>query len=157
MSTSIQPIQLRSLVSLRKLFVDALSTDFGYFPANYHSEVLAQNRLHHFALALARPDRILLGAYRSRNLVGYSISDCSGHTAFLFWIYMIPELRGQGLGKQLLRATEQACRNKGKDNMQLVTHDHRDYYQKNGFGWVDTVTESDNNITMHLMEKQLHV
>jgi N-acetylglutamate synthase-like GNAT family acetyltransferase len=76
--------------------------------------------------------------------------------AFLFWIYIIPTLRGRGTGKQLLQSTEQACAQKGHTSLQLVTHNHREYYQKNGFDWSDTVVESDNNITMHLMEKQLH-
>ena len=155
MTIAVRPVSWAYLAQLRNLFAIALASDFGYFPQSYHRAVLAQNQLYHFVIAWLKPSRVLLGAYEGNQLVGYSISDCHSDGAFLFWIYLAPRLRGQGVGRELLAATEAACQRCGAAHLQLATHDHQDYYQRQGFRLVDTVTESDQQVPMQIMEKSL--
>jgi GNAT superfamily N-acetyltransferase len=156
MSVDIRPVSLLGLTQLKTLFETALASDFDYFPASYHRAVLSQNRLRHFVRAWTKPHRLLLGVYQAGELVGYSITDCRGDEAFLFWVYLRPELRGQGIGRQLLAMTEKACSRSGSNRLQLATHRHHDYYAHQGFTQVKVVTESDAKVAMYIMEKPLN-
>lgn len=156
MAVMIRPVKIRDISQLKALFDSALSQDFGYFPASYHRQVLAQNRKHHFVLACLKPTRILLGVFQEGKLLGYSISDCRAGEAFLFWIYLAPNQRKQGIGKLLLQSTEAACQAQGARLLQLATHGHHDYYQQHGFEQVGSVVESEAQVPMYIMEKALN-
>lgn len=80
-----------------------------------------------FEAELARPESVLLIAELGDAPAGYafvrvekeSLEDLRGRSAWLHDIFVDPEARGQGIGKQLVEAAIKAARSLGSDNLML--------------------------------------
>jgi ribosomal protein S18 acetylase RimI-like enzyme len=134
-TVTIRPLRLHEVSSLRRLFVQALESDFSYFPAGYIKQVKKANTSLKFlrAVTIGRR-RLVLVAVQGGELSGFAISsshrDGMGH---LYWLYVKPEVRNRKIGRQLLQATLGEMQRRRMAAMELVTHNFEGYYAKNGF------------------------
>jgi ribosomal protein S18 acetylase RimI-like enzyme len=78
----------------------------------------------------------------------------SGLECYLAELYVVPPLRGRGLGRALLEAAMDLARERGADHMDLGTSESdvaaRALYERSGF----TNRESDGSI-MYVYEREL--
>ena len=122
-------------ITLSRLFRRALQNDFAYYSDDFLAATRSQNTPARLALASLRSDRLLLGLWTGRDLVGYLIgatrpgSDCGD----IFWLFVEPEHRGHGLGADLLAAAIRWLQDKNLRSVELVTYDHASFYEKQGF------------------------
>ena len=131
---TIDDIKPKHTPELRRLFKRAVAEDFSYFPAQYQHKVLRDNNLPRLFVASIRPSRILLGARKGDQLIGYVIAGVNGDdTGKIYWLYVSPEGRGMNLGASLLKRALKEMRGRGMNRASLVTHDYADYYKKFGF------------------------
>lgn len=125
----------QQVVALSRLFADALEKDFAYYGADYLRATKRQNTVSKLALGSVRPNRLLLGLWAKRTLVGYIIgstrpgSDCGD----IFWLYVEPAHRGRGLGADLLNEAFRWLQAKQLRAVELVTYDHAPFYERYGF------------------------
>jgi len=132
--TTIDTIKPKHTAELRRLFKRAVAEDFNYFPAEYQQKVLRDNNLPRLFVATLRPSRILLGARKGNQMIGYVIAGINGNdTGKIYWLYVSPEGRGLNLGQGLLKRALKEMRARGMQRASLVTHDYADYYKKFGF------------------------
>ncbi len=141
---------------LHNLFVHALETDFAYFSPVYREEVRNTNRVSRLRLATIHPQRLVLGLYNQAELIGYSISGIqANNTAFLFWMYVNSDYRGQGYGRDLLISTEDTLRQKRVDAISLITHNQQHFYERHGFEFDKILPEYIAGVDMYSMQKRL--
>ncbi|HSX14695.1 MAG TPA: GNAT family N-acetyltransferase [Candidatus Saccharimonadales bacterium] len=132
--THIASINPGQVSQLHRLFQSAVASDFSYFPGPYRAQVLRENSLIRLLVAAFRPSRILLGAWRNGELVGYIIGVTNGNaSAKIYWLYVRPDARGAKLGTKLLDSFVEVVRSRGMERISLVTHNYEDYYRKYGF------------------------
>jgi ribosomal protein S18 acetylase RimI-like enzyme len=155
-SVNIKKVPIRHTKSLNKLFNYALISDFGYFNNSYLETVSRANRPLKLATAIIHPSRLVLGVYNSSGLVGYSISTIQpNQTAYLFWLYINPNLRGEGIGKQLLNDTESHLLAKKVTLLELVTHNQAEFYLRQGFEKNQVLPDYLAGVDMYAMKKRL--
>lgn len=130
----ISPVKTRQLRSLRRLFASATRSSFGYLPQKQLKQTLRSNNLRRLTLSKLRPSRLVLVAANGQ-LVGYSIAAFDGDSAHLYWLYVDPDQRGRNIGLKLLGATLRWAEAGGANKLVLATHDHRRYYERQGFKW----------------------
>ena len=153
-STAIKPIKIRDLSKLRKLFKKALIRDFAYFPGEYLEEVERENTLFKFLKAKQNSQRLLLGLFEGKRLIGYAIADVSKpDDNFIFWLYVIDESRGSGHGKDLLKDVLSRMHKKGATEVKLMTHQLQDFYKSSGFDIFNENKDLFEGITMYEMRK----
>ena len=154
----VKQIKPKGVLSLSRLFKKALQQDFSYFPSKYLKEVKRLNSYSRLLRASTDKKRQLLGLYDGRKLVGYSISGISSsNEGYIFWVYIRPEMRGLGFGKELIQKTLTNLKKSGVSNVQLMTHQFEDFYKSMGF---DTIYKNDelfNEIVMYEMAKEIDV
>lgn len=120
---------------LSRLFAAALEKDFAYYSDDYLLATRRQNTAPRLALGSLRGNRLLLGLWFGRRLVGYLIgatrpeSDCGD----IFWLYVDPAHRGYGLGAALLNDSVAWLRDKRCNAVELVTYDHAPFYERQNF------------------------
>ncbi len=140
---------------LRRLFKQAVETDFNYFPAYYQRRVLNQNTVPKLLVASVRPTRAMFGVHLSGQLNGFVIGNMPGdRTGQIHWLYTAPHHRSQGLGGLLLNRILDYFREYGCTRAVLVTHNFQSYYAKRGFV-LDKVSREFERIDMHLMSLNL--
>ena len=140
---------------LRRIFKQAVATDFNYFPEHYQREVLDQHRTWRLARAAWQPDRLLLAAKVSSQIVGFMIGSRPPQgPAQVYWLYVAPEFRSGGVGGRLLRDSLQRLKADGARQVALATYRHHDYYARKGFK-VTHKEEQFPGIVMHIMSKDL--
>jgi GNAT superfamily N-acetyltransferase len=152
MQTQVRPVRLRDLPRLRRLFRQAAGTSFSYLK-DHHHYIVAQNNLPRLAVAWLRPSRMLIGIYHEDRLKGYAIGSSQGPTAQLYWLYVLPELRGHNAGLQLINASIEHAQRRGAGRMVLATHSHHDYYQRQGFNRVQN--QEVHGVPMDIMRLEL--
>lgn len=105
----------------------------------------------------------LLAQQKGRN-VGYAglIPDNEKHTAQLSKFYLLQQLRGQGLGRELMRHIEALCQNRQITRIWLTVNRHNEApiaaYKKMGFIRTDEVIQDIGAgyvMDDFIMEKQL--
>ena len=70
--------------------------------------------------------------------MGYAIGSRTSKEAYLYWLYVAPDIRGQNVGLRLLSQVCREMERRNVDSLTLVTHDHRNYYQRQGFKYQDS-------------------
>jgi predicted N-acetyltransferase YhbS len=138
---AISEASLPSLPHLRRLFVGAVQNHFQYFPEHIQRRVIREHSLWRLALAAVDPRRVVLVARSDKRIIGYAIgaSPAVG-PAQLFWLYVEPDQRGKNLGLSLLSRMLKTLGAKGAAEVSIATHDHRRYYERQGFKWVRHTT-----------------
>ncbi|MBD9423837.1 GNAT family N-acetyltransferase [Pseudomonas sp. PDM15] len=56
---------------------------------------------------------------------------------WLACVYVLPEMRGQGMAERLIESIYVAARERGYHCLYLHTHDRADYYAKRGWQWLE--------------------
>ena len=133
----ISEARLHQLPALNRLFVGAVHKHFGYFPSDVRSRVIHDHSLLRLILASADRRRVVLVARAGRRIVGYAIgASPSIGPAQLFWLYVEPDHRGANTGLSLLSRMIKLLGTKGAEVVSIATHDHRRYYERQGFKFV---------------------
>lgn len=127
---TIRPINVADILKLKKAFRRALYEDFSYFPGEYISKVERENSLSKLIKAKLSRGRMLLGIYEGRHMIGYAIADTTIATdSDIFWFYMVPEKRGQGLGRVFFSELLDIMHQHGSKHIYLITHNQRKFYE----------------------------
>jgi N-acetylglutamate synthase-like GNAT family acetyltransferase len=145
---------LKDLRALRRLFIEALASDFYYFSPAYITTISRQNSLLHMSMSRLRRRRVVLVAMADNKLVGYVIGHVpSSRHGQLSWLYVEPSYRKSGLGNRLLTEALRQLRRNGATSVILATHNFAPYYQKRGFN--ELRVEESHGLPMHIMEYDL--
>jgi ribosomal protein S18 acetylase RimI-like enzyme len=148
--THIALVRTRDLPQLKRLFEQAVRDHFAYFPAGVQNDVIRGHSLIKLAKAKYDPRRIVLVARRGPRIVGYCIAAVPSHgPSQLFWLYVEPDHRGINLGLSLLSRTLKLMAAKGARDIFIATHDHRRYYERQGFKFSDRTIQQ--GIPMDIM------
>jgi N-acetylglutamate synthase-like GNAT family acetyltransferase len=136
--TIITEASLIHLPALSRLFAEAVRVHFAYFPAEIQDRLIREHGLYNFAKAVIHPRRIVLVARQGRRIIGYALGHVpeSGEGQ-LYWLYVDPAHRGQNTGLSLLSRMLKTQGRKGAHQVMLATHDHRRYYERQGFIFVE--------------------
>ena len=127
-----------SLPALNRLFVNAVHNHFQYFPDHVRQRVIRDHSLWRLALAAADPRRVVLTAKQDHRIIGYAIgAKPTTGPAQLYWLYVEPDHRGSNIGLSLLSRMLKHLGAKGATDVSIATHDHRRYYERQGFKWVN--------------------
>jgi ribosomal protein S18 acetylase RimI-like enzyme len=131
----ISSLSFAKIPALSRLFAEAVSRNFGYFPEWYQREIVREHSAMHLLLGYLHPSRIILTARDAdRNLVGYAIGRAfRGGTGQIYWLYVDPSFRGRNTGLSLLAQMLRSQERKGAHAVSLATHDYRRYYERQGF------------------------
>ncbi len=126
-----------SLPALNRLFTDAVAIHFSYFPPAVQKRVIDDHSVFRLILATLDPHRVILVARTKGKIIGYAIgaAPASG-PAQLFWLYVDPDYRGANTGLSLLSRMLRHLQTKGAQVVSIATHDHRAYYERQGFKFV---------------------
>lgn len=137
---TIRPLRLRESRALGRLFRAAVEQHFSYFPVDYQRRVIADHSVWRLALAALNPRRLLLVAQSTEGIIGYAIGSVpTSGTGQLYWLYVEPGRRGSNVGLSLLSRMLKLQRELGAHEVTLATHDHRRYYERQGFVWRRTI------------------
>lgn len=147
----ISQASVASLPSLNRLLVRAVQKYFTYFPESVRNQVIKEHSVKNLLLAALDPRRVVLVARMDGEIVGYSIGAApTTGPAQLFWLYVEPAHRGDNIGLSLLSRTLKLLAKRGADSVSIATHDHRRYYERQGFKFVrKSVVEG---VNMDVME-----
>ncbi len=152
----IAAIKLWQAIPLKKLFDDALKLDFSYFPVSYIEHARRQNSLARLVNATMKQDRILLGLWLDRLLIGYSIAKISPQQrAYIFWLYVSPQFRGQGYGRQLLDSSIKILDDRSVNRVELITHNRKNFYLASNFVVDRLVKNFIDNVDVYMMSREL--
>ena len=126
-----------SLPALNRLFTCAVHDHFGYFPSVVRERVIREHSVQKLFLATLDSRRVILTARQGSKIVGY----CFGAVpkrgpAQVFWLYMDPDYRGENIGVALLTRMLHLLEDRGAKTISIATHDHRRYYERQGFKFV---------------------
>jgi ribosomal protein S18 acetylase RimI-like enzyme len=132
--TVIAQATVPSLPALTRLFTQATQQHFDYFPLAVRKRVISEHSVHKLLLATLDSRRVVLTARQDRRIVGY----CLGATpktgaAQIYWLYVDPDHRGSNIGLSLLSRMLKLLGQKGARDVSIATHDHRRYYERQGF------------------------
>lgn len=149
-------IKPKDAFKLKKLFKKALFSDFSYFPGEYLERVDRSNSLPRLLRASLQKKKVLLGLFEENKLHGYVIADASDPGAsYVFWVYVNPEMRNSGWGKELLNETILRLKNLGSQKVGLITHQFEGFYKSLGFDTINKNTNLFDDITMYEMVKKI--
>lgn len=152
--TTIKKIPVHHGGRLHYLFDRALEQDFAYFSPAYRQNVRYTNSRLKMQIGTIHPKRLFLGLYNNGELNGYSISSVQpGMQAFLYWLYIAPDMRKQQLGNTLLHETEAHLKTRKVDTISLITHNQQRFYERNDYILNKILTEVDAGVDMYLMSK----
>ncbi len=150
----IAPASVTSLRALRQLFVQAVDRHFDYFPVAVQRRVVRDHSLPQLLKATLDPRRVILTAKADGKLIGYAIGAApTNGPAQLFWLYVDPEFRGSNTGLSLLSRMLKVLAGKGAGEVSIATYDHRSYYERQGFQYVETTIV--NGVQMDIMTFKL--
>ncbi len=139
MSTTIIAVKWTAIPALNRLFIEAIHQHFTYFPVSYRHQVIRDHRPLKLLMAAINPRRIILTAYHDGAMVGYAIGSVpTNGVGQLYWLYVAPERRGENTGLALLSRMLKLQQQRGAHQVILSTHDHRRYYERQGFTQIET-------------------
>ncbi len=130
----IAPATVLSLFPLHRLFAEAVVTHFSYFPAEVQKRVIKDHSVYKLMLATVDQHRVILVARKRGKIIGYAIGAAPRTgPAQLFWLYVDPDFRGANTGLSLLSRMLRHLQAMGARVVSIATHDHRLYYERQGF------------------------
>jgi len=136
-NTVIEEATVASLPALNRLFTEAVNAHFSYFPAGVRRRVIQEHSVRHLFQAVLDGRRAIVIARRGNNLIGYCLGAAPHRgPAQIYWLYVEPNYRGSGTGRHLLEKNLDILKKKGARNISIATHDHRGFYERQGFVFV---------------------
>lgn len=141
---------------LSSLFTQSVAEDFQYFTPEYREQLLRQHTRRSFVRALMSPDSVFfIIKDEVGQVMGYNLIRRQGReSAFLHWMYIQPDWRGQGHGQAIVKAALGHLNRRGVKDLRLVTHNKMDFYQQLGFTIIPASLKS-GGVTMSVMHYQL--
>jgi ribosomal protein S18 acetylase RimI-like enzyme len=131
---TISEASLVSLPELKRLFDRAVRDHFTYFDEPVRRRVMNEHGLRKLLFAKVDPRRVVLLARTEGRIIGYAIGAApKTGPAQLFWLYVEPGHRGSNIGLSLLSRMLKLLGVRGARVVSIATHDHRRYYQRQGF------------------------
>jgi predicted N-acetyltransferase YhbS len=145
-SVVITEASVLSLPALSRLFAKAVREQFNYFAEPVQTEVIREHSVTKLYMAAVDPRRVVLIAKLGDRVIGYAIGAAPKvGPAQLFWLYVEPDHRGNRLGLKLLSRMLHILGAKGAETVSIATHDHRYYYERQGFVFLkNTVVDGVN-------------
>ena len=94
-------------------------------------------------LALASPAATLLAGRVDGRLLATAMAGCDGHRGWVYYLAVGPEHRGQGWGRQMMRAAETWLAERGAPRLNLMVRGEnagaRAFYERIGYRLSDVV------------------
>jgi GNAT superfamily N-acetyltransferase len=138
-TVTIKPMPLSKIGEVERLFATAVQSSFTYFDEDIQRATIHNHRRRHLLTAALNPRRMVFTAWDGAELIGYAIGNVpKTGPSQLYWLYVEPGHRGGNAGLILLSRVMRRARQLGSDNLVLSTYDHRRYYERQGFGFVET-------------------
>ncbi len=132
--THIAQATVLSLPTVNRLFKHAVDAHFAYFPPAVRARVISEHSLPKLLLATIDRRRVVLIAKSRGHVIGYAIGAApTTGPAQMYWLYVDPEFRGANIGLSLLSRMLKLLGDKGAHVVSIATHDHRRYYERQGF------------------------
>jgi ribosomal protein S18 acetylase RimI-like enzyme len=139
--TVISEASVAALPALSRLFKQAVESHFDYFPPAVRRRVIAEHSVPHLLRATLDRRRVVLVARRGQELVGYCLGAAPTHgPAQIYWLYVNPDARGANLGLNLLSRMLKLLAARGARDISIATHNHRRYYERQGFKFLHQTT-----------------
>jgi predicted N-acetyltransferase YhbS len=138
----IRQASVASLPALNRLFTSAVEEHFSYFPSSVRRRVIREHSVSNLLKASLDSHRVVLVAYQDGKLIGYCLGAApkSGPSQ-IYWLFVDPWYRGGNIGLNLLSKTIKILAEKGAQTISIATHDHRRYYERQGFKFVRHTTQ----------------
>ncbi len=131
---TITPASILSLPAVHRLFAHAVDAHFTYFSQATRRRVIADHTIAKLARAALDTRRVVLVAKAGGHLIGYCLGAVPATgPAQIYWLYVDPDHRGANIGLSLLSRMLKALTDKGARTISIATHDHRRYYERQGF------------------------
>jgi ribosomal protein S18 acetylase RimI-like enzyme len=147
----IKRLPLRHIFTLHRLFREAVYASFTYFDQEIQSQTIRSHSPRRLFTALVNPRRLILTAWKQDTLIGYAIGSVPKDGAGqLYWLYVVPGVRGNNTGLALLSRFLKSERALGAVTVSLATYDHRKYYERQGFKFINTSIIS--GVSMDIMK-----
>jgi ribosomal protein S18 acetylase RimI-like enzyme len=142
--TVIREATVRSLPALNRLFTAAVHEHFGYFPESVRKRVIREHSVTKLLKATLDPRRVVIAAYSGGKVVGYCLGAAPHEgPAQIYWLFVDPKYRGANVGLNMLSRTMKLLAGKGATSISIATHDHRTYYERQGFKFLkNTVVDN---------------
>jgi predicted N-acetyltransferase YhbS len=139
--TQIREASVSSLPALNRLFTSAVEAHFGYFPPSVRRRVIQEHSVPKLLKATLDRRRVVLVAYRDGKIIGYCLGAAPKEgPAQIYWLFVDPGYRGSNVGLNLLSRTLKLLASKGAETISIATHDHRRYYERQGFKFLKNTT-----------------
>ncbi len=156
MDVTTKSIKSKDIPRLHSMFRSALHEDFAYFPGEYIEKVSRDNNYKTFVRARMNSKRVMMGLFEANRLIGYAIADITIPTdSDIFWFYIIPEKRGNGLGKMFFNELLSELKRLGTTHVYLLTHNQKGFYEAFDFDLLNENKDLFKGITMYEMAKDL--
>lgn len=156
MDVTTKSIKSKHIPRLHSMFRSALHEDFAYFPGEYIEKVSRDNNYKTFVRARMNSKRVMMGLFEGNRLIGYAIADITIPTdSDIFWFYIIPEKRGNGLGKMFFTELLSELKQQGTTHVYLLTHNQKGFYEAFDFDLLNENKDLFKGITMYEMAKDL--
>jgi GNAT superfamily N-acetyltransferase len=131
--------RIHNLPALRRMLARAVLEHFAYFPTEVQRRVISDHSLPRLLLASIDRRRILLTAHAGGRLIGYCLGAAPKEgAAQIYWLFVEPDQRGHNTGLSLLSRMLKMLEKRGARQVAIATHDHRRYYERQGFKFEGT-------------------
>jgi predicted N-acetyltransferase YhbS len=139
--TQIRQASVASLPALNRLFTAAVDGHFGYFPPEVRQRVIREHSVGRLLKATLDSRRVILVAWRDNKIIGYCLGSAPKvGPAQIYWLFVDPDYRGSNIGLNLLSHMLKLLAAKGAKTISIATHDHRRYYERQGFKFLKNTT-----------------
>ncbi|HUD11521.1 MAG TPA: GNAT family N-acetyltransferase [Candidatus Saccharimonadia bacterium] len=139
--TQIRQASLASLPALNRLLTSAVEAHFSYFPASVRRRVIREHSVPKLLRATLDSRRVILVAWSDGKIIGYCLGAApKAGPAQIYWLFVEPGNRGSNIGLNLLSHMLRLLAAKGARTISIATHDHRRYYERQGFKFLKNTT-----------------
>ncbi|MFL2075928.1 GNAT family N-acetyltransferase [Marinilactibacillus psychrotolerans] len=122
-------------------------------------KVFAEQDIDHFgSIVETKKEKIAIGAYLDKKLVGGIVADKEYQTIHVSLLVITQDARGLSIGSKLLQEIETIAKEKGIIHITLTTRSYQavDFYKKNGYTVFATLEDMPiEGVTKHYFDKRL--
>lgn len=122
-------------------------------------KVFAEQDIDHFgSIVETNKEKIAIGAYLDKKLVGGIVADKEYQTIHVSLLVITQDARGLSIGSKMLQEIETIAKEKGIIHITLTTRSYQavDFYKKNGYTVFATLEDMPiEGVTKHYFDKRL--